>query len=480
MRIRPPTMSPFLWFFCLIGPHVSYGQFPLPCESGSVQELEAAIWAHNEHVYRLEQKFHDVWYFQGELPEGAVAEMRLEDVYEFLAALKHRTAAVLFYAYDDGHLCTWMIDEGQVSGQVTDVEPDELQALQFDFSSALRLRDRGSSRRAESRDLIPESAHQGPTPSLAAVVSKASELFLPKSISDALIAKKVDTLLVIPVTIAFGPPDTTGKEELVAALGTTPFSVLTVDEKPLVESMSVLIAPGFAYLGQSPRAARRSFGKAIVIGDPVARHDPEWKFSPLPGARMEAEVVAETVGATALVGEHATKENLFSEMEARAQSTELIHFATHGISDNENPLDGSFLLLGDGPEPPDGRLLAREIQNFDLDNSPLVVMSACQSGLGKDFEVGTIGLARAWQYAGASAVVMSLWNVDDEATFELMTEFIRLSASMPYDRALQHAMQHVRSERSDPYFWAGFTIFGLPESDPVASETASQGCRPGF
>ena len=133
---------------------------------------------------------------------------------------------------------------------------------------------------------------------------------------------------------------------------------------------------------------------------------------------------------------------------------------------------------------PDGRLLAREIQDFDLDNSPLVVMSACQTGLGKDFEVGTIGLARAWQYAGASSVVMSLWNVDDEATFELMTEFIRLSATMPSDRALQHAMQRVRSERNDPYFWAGFTIFGLPESDAVASGTASEtaggGCGPGL
>lgn len=412
------------------------------------------------------------------MPAGAVQEMKLEDVQEFLGALEDRTAAILFYAYDDGHLCTWMIDEGEVSGHVTDVEPGELEALQFGFSSALRLRDRGSSRRAESRDLIPASAHQGPTPSLAAVISKASELFLPESISDALITDKVDTLIVIPVTIAFGPPDATHKEELVAALGTTPFSVLTVDEKPLVESMSVLIAPGFAYLSQPPRAARHSFGEAIVIGDPVARHDPDWKFSPLPGARREAEVVAETVGATALVGENATKENLFSEMEARAQSAELIHFATHGISDNENPLDGSFLLLGDGPEPADGRLLAREIQGFDLENSPLVVMSACQTGLGKDFEVGTIGLARAWQYAGASSVVMSLWNVDDEATFELMTEFICLSETMPSDRALQHAMQRVRSERNDPYFWAGFTIFGLPESDAGASETAGDACRP--
>ena len=141
MRIRPPAMPLCLWFFCLFFPHVSYGQFPLPCESGSVQELEAAIWAHNEHVYRLERKFHDVWYFQGELPAGAVEEMKLEDVHEFLAALEDRTAAILFYAYDDGHLCTWMIDEGEVSGHVTDVEPGELEALQFGFSNALRLSD---------------------------------------------------------------------------------------------------------------------------------------------------------------------------------------------------------------------------------------------------------------------------------------------------------------------------------------------------
>ncbi|MCG7964930.1 MAG: CHAT domain-containing protein [Candidatus Thiodiazotropha taylori] len=480
MYNKLPTILLFLLFFCLIFPHFAFGQMPFRCETGSDHELEAAIWTHNQHVYRLERKFNDIWYFQGELPEGAVTQMKLEDIHEFLAALKHRTPAILFYAYDDGHLCTWMVDGDQVSGHVANVEPGELKTLQLDFSSALRLRGRSSSRRAESRDLIPEATHQEPMPSLEAMISTASELFLPKSISDALIAKKVDTLIVIPVTIAVGPPDVTRKEEFVAALGTIPFSVLTVGDGPLVESMSVLVAPGFAYLDQPPRVARRSFGKAIVIGDPVAHRDPEWKFSPLPGARNEAEVVAETVGVTALIGEHATKKNLFSLMESRAQSAELIHFATHGISDSKNPLDGSFLLLSDGPDVSDGRLLAREIQKFSLSNCPLVVMSACQTGLGKDFDVGTIGLARAWQYAGASSVVMSLWNVDDEATFELMTEFIRLSESMPHDRALQHAMQHVRSKRSDPYFWAGFSIFGLPESDAVASETASLGCGPGI
>ena len=91
-------------------------------------------------------------------------------------------------------------------------------------------------------------------------------------------------------------------------------------------------------------------------------------------------------------------------------------------------------------------------------------MSACQTGLGKDFDVGTIGMAMAWLYAGASSVVMSLWNVDDAATRQLMTTFIRHAATKPPDKALQEAMKETRHKYpNDPALWAGFSVFGSPE-----------------
>lgn len=74
------------------------------------------------------------------------------------------------------------------------------------------------------------------------------------------------------------------------------------------------------------------------------------------------------------------------------------------------------------------------------------------------------GLARAWQWAGASNVVMSLWSVDDEATKELMTEFVDgLMKGQARDNALQAAMLQLRGKYPSPSHWASFAVYGAPE-----------------
>ncbi len=107
----------------------------------------------------------------------------------------------------------------------------------------------------------------------------------------------------------------------------------------------------------------------------------------------------------------------------------------------------------------------------------LVVLSACDSGLGEELGgEGLIGLTRAFQYAGARSVLASLWNVNDQATSELMIRFYKhLRAGLPKDRALQAAQQELttgpieivndKGERmlrdfSAPYYWAAFQIYG--------------------
>ena len=128
------------------------------------------------------------------------------------------------------------------------------------------------------------------------------------------------------------------------------------------------------------------------------------------------------------------------------------------MGSKRNPRDASFLLMSDGRWP------AIDIQNLPLRKSrPLVVLSACQTGLGKNFDVGTIGMARAWQRAGASNIVMSLWNIDDIATSHLMKYFIELAGSNPTDVAMQLAMQQARDINPNPAYWAGFAVFGPPE-----------------
>ena len=102
-----------------------------------------------------------------------------------------------------------------------------------------------------------------------------------------------------------------------------------------------------------------------------------------------------------------------------------------------------------------------------LRQRPLVIMSACETALGKNFAVGTIGLARAWQWAGASNVVMSLWSVDDNATRNLMVRFVKyILSGEPTDRALRKAAIDARLLDFNPAYWASFSLFGAPEVIP--------------
>ena len=115
-------------------------------------------------------------------------------------------------------------------------------------------------------------------------------------------------------------------------------------------------------------------------------------------------------------------------------------------------------------KPQDGFLRLNQIYNLDL-NSDLVVLSACQTALGKDVRgEGLIGLTRGFMYAGAKRIVSSLWKVDDAATAEFMKRFYqnllqKKLAPAAALRAAQTEMKQIPRFRS-PYFWAGFTIQG--------------------
>jgi CHAT domain-containing protein len=107
-----------------------------------------------------------------------------------------------------------------------------------------------------------------------------------------------------------------------------------------------------------------------------------------------------------------------------------------------------------------GVLTAYEVMNLDFDQTSLVVLSACETGLG-DMKTGegVYGLQRAFLVAGADALIMSLWKVNDEATQKLMTSFYRnLSTSSDYKQAFKKAQLALKKEYSDPYFWGAFVM----------------------
>jgi CHAT domain-containing protein len=143
-----------------------------------------------------------------------------------------------------------------------------------------------------------------------------------------------------------------------------------------------------------------------------------------------------------------------------------VHFATHGVMDSERPgLSSLVLSMVDAQgKAQDGFLRANDIYNLKLP-AELVVLSACQTGLGKEIKgEGLVGLTRGFMYAGAARVVVSLWNVNDKATSELMTKFYekmlkqgaRPAAAL---RAAQVEMWKQKQWRS-PYYWAAFTMQG--------------------
>jgi CHAT domain-containing protein len=140
----------------------------------------------------------------------------------------------------------------------------------------------------------------------------------------------------------------------------------------------------------------------------------------------------------------------------------------------ENPLLRSGLLLAGfntwraGGRPPeeagDGMLTAEDVTGMDLLDTELVVLSACETGLGEvHVGEGVFGLRRAFVVAGARTLVMSLWKVPDQQTRELMTDFYqRLLNRVPRAEALWQAQRAVRDRHPDPYYWGAFICQGDP------------------
>ncbi|HIK11650.1 MAG TPA: CHAT domain-containing protein [Oscillatoriaceae cyanobacterium M33_DOE_052] len=161
----------------------------------------------------------------------------------------------------------------------------------------------------------------------------------------------------------------------------------------------------------------------------------------------------------------------FAATRQQATSPELaqyriIHFATHGFLLDSNPeLSGLVLSLVDAQgSPVDGFLRLPEIYKLKL-AAELVVLSACQTGLGKEIEgEGLIGLTRGFMYAGVPQVGVSLWSVDDEATSILMSKFYEgmLEEGLSPPAALRAAQIAIWQQQQwqSPYYWASFLLQG--------------------
>jgi CHAT domain-containing protein len=193
------------------------------------------------------------------------------------------------------------------------------------------------------------------------------------------------------------------------------------------------------------------------------------EISRLPFTRREARSIASLVPASELKVALDFEASRTAAINPELSSYRYIHFATHSLINSRQPeLSGIILSMVDerGDEQ-DGFLRAHEIFNLNLP-AELVVLSGCQSGLGKQIRgEGILGITRGFMYAGAARVLVSLWDVDDEATAELMSRFYKVMLSKkevsPATALREAQLSMWRDKRwRSAYYWAGFILQGEP------------------
>lgn len=255
------------------------------------------------------------------------------------------------------------------------------------------------------------------------------------------------------------------------ALWLLPFAALKLaDGTWLIDKWPLLYAPSAGVLDEIRKEAdygEPSTLKALIAGNPTMPKVPtqnglQITLQPLPGAEKEAEEIAALFPPerhTLLLGANAD----LATIKKQATQHGILHLATHGIAYAEDPY-ASFLALAASQEDngDNGLLTARDAIGLPLP-ADLVVLSACQTGLGHISGDGMIGLSRAFLVAGARAVLVSQWSVSDSATAALMTLFYRSYITLDNKaHALQLAMQRVRAmpEYKDPRYWASFVVVG--------------------
>lgn len=201
-------------------------------------------------------------------------------------------------------------------------------------------------------------------------------------------------------------------------------------------------------------------------------------LAPLPGAEQEVETIAELLNQNGWRSIVLTNEQAEESALKDMLKPNILHIATHGFfsqedQDEDNPLRNTGLLFTgasksliseeqiDSSE--DGILTSFEALNLNIDNTNLVVLSACETGLGdlKNGE-GIYGLQRAFKIAGARTIIMSLWKVDDEATNKLMTLFYDnwINNGMNKRGAFHEAQKQLMKNYEHPYYWGAFVVLG--------------------
>lgn len=257
-----------------------------------------------------------------------------------------------------------------------------------------------------------------------------------------------------------------------------PFAALKHDNRYLLQDVEISYLPSFTaglilqdtedFLQVS--RAKDSLGKRIrIFGNPVFKgkytttlkgQQTDIKLMPLLGTKIETDAIGALFQLMPFQQESVLSSNLLDF----TKKNDIIHLATHGYANTENALE-SFLALTDGP------LYARTLyETAGILRSRLIVLSACQTGIGASREDSPISLTNAFLIGGGNTVVSTLWSIDDAASASLMVQFYKnLKAGMSVSVSLRQAQLSILSTTkwSAPYYWAAFKTAGNQQNPLV-------------
>lgn len=255
-----------------------------------------------------------------------------------------------------------------------------------------------------------------------------------------------------------------------------PISALRINNRFIIESKIIRTTPSISIRAilekkePSPNkdvlaVVNPDFGTQNLVSSAIRSN-----FRPLPFTELEGRMIVESFpGKVELLnGRNANELNFINQ---NLSQFKIIHLATHGILDDRNSrLSGIMLSVPDNSPSDDGFLRVGEIYNLSI-NADLVVLSACNTGIGQIFSgEGIMGFQRAFMYAGSRAVAVSLWNIYDRNTALLMRYFyseigdaLNKNRIPDYSIALRNAKLKLlyQEDTSHPVYWASFVMVGV-------------------
>jgi CHAT domain-containing protein len=231
-----------------------------------------------------------------------------------------------------------------------------------------------------------------------------------------------------------------------------PFAALNDGRQDLIDRFNLRMLPSASVLKYLRPSQTEKLEHMLILGNPDLgnpSHD-------LPGAQLEAEKLASQFLVPQVLLRKKASKTAFRELAGNAS---FIHVASHGEFDASKPLRSGLLLSPDSSN--DGRLSVSDLYQLQLD-AELVTLSACETGLGSVVNGDdVVGLTRGFLYAGASTVIASLWQVDDDATAFLMLSMYGHIQKSGRREALRRAQIETRAKFPHAFYWASFYLTGI-------------------